>query len=124
MYTRRSRANNVSTCDETFELTTFGEALFRYLPATESKALQEKHADVKLPAGCEVFVRTLAGAELNVSVALAHLGMTTTWASVLPEGRRVNWTVITWPASSATVRPLISATSKVAVHGVLRDNRN
>ncbi|XP_065178261.1 2-dehydro-3-deoxygluconokinase-like [Sycon ciliatum] len=77
------RQRRVNSCSETFDVTTFGEAMLRYLPIERPSSASSKGYPSEVG---EYFLRTVGGAEVNVSVALAQLGKPTSWASILPEG--------------------------------------
>ena len=65
-----------------FEAFGWGEAMLRYAPTTASPFDGETK-----PSSASLWLRTVGGDELNVMVALARLGRSCGWSSVLPESR-------------------------------------
>ncbi len=65
----------VPTSDRTLDLFTLGETMIRFTPKGYSRL--EEAGEVEMRSG---------GSESNVAVGLARLGLTTAWASKLPEG--------------------------------------
>ena len=65
-----------------FEAFGWGEAMLRYAPTTASPFDGETK-----PSSASLWLRTVGGDELNVMVALAKLGRSCGWSSVLPESR-------------------------------------